>query len=356
MNADPAKAHVAADLVHGSPLIACRFDPSGRFVFAGAQDSLIVRWDLETKKKTELSGHESWPRALAFSPAISRGGLAPGSPSPAVGGGALPPGSPSNPGNSEPGASPPRLISGDYAGRLLWWKTDDETPAPQRTLDAHHGWVRGVAVSPDGQFAASCGNDLLVKLWRVDDGSLVRTYPGHTSHVYNVAFHPSGARLASCDLKGELIDWEVESGKEVRRLKAAALHKYDPTFKADIGGARGLSFSHDGRFLAAAGIGNVSNAFAGVGDPLVVVWDWESESEPKTHKSKANLRGAAWNVAIHPQGFTVALSGGGGGGHLLFWKPGEEQEFHSFKLPNTARDMDLHPDGLRLATAHADGH
>jgi WD40 repeat protein len=224
------------------------------------------------------------------------------------------------------------------------------------SLEAHHGWVRAVAVSPDGQLVASCGNDLLVKLWRASDGSTVRTLAGHASHVYNLAFHPASGRLVSCDLKGELIDWEVETGKEVRRLHAAALHKYDTTFKADIGGARGLAFSRDGRLLAAAGITNVSNAFAGVGDPVVLVWDWDSGAEPKAHKSKADLRGAAWNVAIHPEGFLIALSGGGGGGHLLFWKPEEEQAYHSFKLPNTARDMDLHPDALRVASAHADGH
>jgi WD40 repeat protein len=345
MNADPTKAKLTDDLAHGSPLISCRFDPTGRFVFAGAQDSLIVRWELETKEKTELAGHESWPRALACSPDISRGALAPGSPS-----------NPEKSPASEPDASALRLISGDYAGRLMWRSAAEESPAPQRTIEAHDGWVRAVAVSPDGQLVASCGNDLLVKLWSAADGALVRTFTGHASHVYNVAFHPAGDRLISCDLKGELIDWEVETGKEARRLRAAALHKYDTTFKADIGGARGLAFSRDGRHLAASGIANVSNAFAGVGDPLVLVWDWESGGEPKAKKSKANLRGAAWNVVLHPQGFIIALSGGGSGGHLLFWKPDEEQEFHSLKLPGTARDMDLHPDGLRLATAHADGH
>jgi WD40 repeat protein len=320
MNADPAKARLADDLAHGSPLISCRFDPTGRFVFAGAQDSSIVRWELTTKGKTELAGHESWVRGMAFSP---------------------------------DGAT---LVSGDYAGRLLWWPAADPAPAAQRTVEAHAGWVRAVAVSSDGQFVASCGNDHLVKLWRLDDGSPVRTLAGHASHVYNVAFHPGGGRIVSCDLKGELIDWEVETGKEVRRLKAAALYKYDPSFKADIGGARGLAFSRDGRRLAASGITNVSNAFAGVGDPLVVLIDWESGQESKQQKSKSDLRGAAWNVAIHPQEFTLALSSGSSGGYLLFWKLDEEQEIHSFKLPNNARDMNLHPDGLRVATAHVDGH
>ena len=43
---------------------------------------------------------------------------------------------------------------------------------------------------------------------------------------------------------------------------------------------------------------------------------------------------------------------GRGGGHLIFWKTDAVKELHKLKLPDTARDMDLHADGLRLATAH----
>ena len=39
----------------------------------------------------------------------------------------------------------------------------------------------------------------------------------------------------------------------------------------------------------------------------------------------------------------------------LFWKPDQVNEFFKLALPNTARDLDLHPDGLRVATAHHDG-
>ncbi len=37
MNADPAKTHEARKFAHKSPLIAARFDPPGRYVFAGAR-------------------------------------------------------------------------------------------------------------------------------------------------------------------------------------------------------------------------------------------------------------------------------------------------------------------------------
>src|SRR5262249_192880 len=65
---DPAQTKPAQELKHASPLLGCRFDPAGRFVFAGAQDNSIQRWELAGGKRTELAGHESWVRGLAFAP------------------------------------------------------------------------------------------------------------------------------------------------------------------------------------------------------------------------------------------------------------------------------------------------
>ncbi len=48
---DAAKTHVAKEIKIGSPLISCRYDPSGRYIFAGAQDYQIWRWEPATNKK-----------------------------------------------------------------------------------------------------------------------------------------------------------------------------------------------------------------------------------------------------------------------------------------------------------------
>jgi hypothetical protein len=40
---------------------------------------------------------------------------------------------------------------------------------------------------------------------------------------------------------------------------------------------------------------------------------------------------------------------------LWFWRPDHAQSFHAVKLPNTAYDLALHPNGLHVATAHFDG-
>jgi WD40 repeat protein len=279
LKADPAATHLGPAWKHGRPLIACRIDPSGKFAFTGAEDNFVHRWDLAAGKPTPMAGHDSWVRAIAFT------------------------------------TSGDTVITGGYDGRLIWWPAAAEKPEPARKIDdAHAGWVRALAVSPDGTKLASCGNDNLVKLWDIADGKPLASLAGHESHVYNVAFHPDGGTLVSCDLKGNLKQWDLAAGKATRDLAATALYKYDTTFRADIGGARSIAFSKDGKHLAVGGITNVTNAFAGIGNPAVIVLNWETGKPVVQYESKAKVQGVAWGIRQHPDGFWVGLSGGGGAG------------------------------------------
>ncbi|MDA1014821.1 MAG: hypothetical protein O3A00_10270 [Planctomycetota bacterium] len=316
---DVTKTHLAHDLSHNSPLISCRFEPSETYVFAGSQDFNVWRFEVLTGKKVAFPT-ESWCRGLACDKLGKH------------------------------------VITAGYDGRLMWWPIDAATPKPVRTVEAHKGWIRAIAASPDGTTLVSVGNDLAVRLWNMADGKLIREMRGHESQIYNVAFHPGGDHLATGDLMGNLLHWEIKTGKQLRTWKAASLSKFDKTFVATIGGFRGMNFSHDGKFVACSGITNVSNAFAGIGNPSVVVFDWATGKQQIEHLSKAKLSGVAWGVAFHANGMRIAASGGGGGGFLLFWKPDDATEFHQFKLKDTARDLDLSPSGLQVATAHHNGH
>ena len=341
---DISKALLQAELKYGRPLIGCRFDPSGRYVFASSEDDSVQRFDLLTGGRTAFAGHKSWVRGLAFVPSKSAIIV----PSTALSAGAI------------AGASstvrkpvPFALISGDYHGKLLWWNGIDDAPKPEKTVAAHDGWIRAVAVSPDGATVASCGNDGLVKLWSAADGRAIRTLEGHASHVYNVAFHPDGKRLVSADLKGTIKDWDIAAGKVVRELDAKALHKYDAGFAADIGGIRGIAFDPAGTQLACIGITDVSNAFAGVGNPLAVRFDW-ADGKPKLLKPKEAFQGTGWAVSIRADG-TVIGAGGGGQGRIWFWNAAEGANVHTVSVPANARDMAVHPDGTALAVAGANG-
>jgi hypothetical protein len=66
MAADPKLAHLAGELEAEAPLMACCFDPTGRFVFATAENRTIYRWELATKKRTALAGQDSWIGDLAI--------------------------------------------------------------------------------------------------------------------------------------------------------------------------------------------------------------------------------------------------------------------------------------------------
>ncbi len=316
---DPAKAKQVQLLKHTSPLLACRFDPFGRYLISASQDNVVSRWNLATGERTPLLGHISWVRGLAFA---SQLGL---------------------------------LFTGGYDGRLMGWLLDPREPWPVRELQAHTGWIRALAVSHDGKLLASCGNDQRVCVWSTTDGHLLWELKGHTSHVYNVAFNPREPQLASADLMGVVKRWDLMTGKSLGDFDASVLHKYDTGFRADIGGARTMTFSPDGRYLACGGITEVSNAFAGVGKPAIVLFDCATGKRKHLLVPKAAFQGTMWGVVFHPEGNLVVGLASGSGASLFFWTLDQAQDFQTVALPVIARDLDIHPDGRRLALACYDG-
>ncbi len=93
MSALPEKTHVAKEFSYKRPLVVCRFDPRGRYVYATAEDDTIQRWDLATGKQAVYAGHESWVFALAAHPAADV------------------------------------VMSGGGDGRLIWWPASADKPA-----------------------------------------------------------------------------------------------------------------------------------------------------------------------------------------------------------------------------------
>lgn len=321
---DPAKAHISAQWKATGPLTTCAFDPSGRYVFAGSENRSIARFEVANGKKSEAAtaAHASWPLALACTP----DGLT--------------------------------LFSGGSDDQIVVWTAASEGFEPVRVLPGHSGWVRALAVSPDGAFLATAGNDGVVRVLSVANLGVVRELRGHERPVYSLAYHPSGEFLLSGDLMGVVRQWAVESAndKEVRSFKSEPLHKYEGGQGVDYGGIRAISFAPDGHAFVTAGLIEASNPLGAVSNPALMVFDWTSAKASAVIRPKADLKGVAWGVVWHPAGFLVMASGGTGGGHLLFFKPDQTNEFAQLNLGNTARSLSAHPDGFRLATAHHDHH
>jgi WD40 repeat protein len=318
---DVKQANVVAQWPYDRPLNACRFDPAGKFVFCGAEDANLVRFDMTDGKHANFSGgHDTWVLAVGF---------------------------------SKDGA---QVLSGGCDGKLVWWETAAKEPKPVRSIDAHQGWVRTLAVNAAGTIIATGGNDNMVRLWNFADGKLIRELSGHERHVYSVYFHPSGEFLLSGDLMGLLKQWEVATGKLVQTFDAKPLHTYEGGQRVDYGGVRAQALSADNKLLAAGGLYKATNPLGAVNEPLVLLYDWDTQKLNKQLTADGIPGGSISRLCWLGDGALMGTCGGTTGGFLLFWKADTEKAYHRFGLPANVRDMDLHPDGLQVATAHVDKH
>lgn len=310
---DPTTLTLQRELVYESPILACRYSPSGTTIAASAQDNRTVIWHLDSDAKHLLSGHESWVNAVEFSKDGSR------------------------------------LVTAGCDGRLVWWDLSAAEPTVLKTVQAHGGWIRSLALSPDGLTLASASNDLTVKLWSMESGEELRVLEGHAKNVYSVVFHPTG-HLVSGDLAGSIRQWDVSSGSLVRQLDGSKLHSYNGGQGVDFGGVRSLAVSPDGSQIAAGGLFNASNPLGAVHDPLVLVFQWET-GELSRSLETGDLKGVMARVVFVNEDLIAGASGGSSGGFLLFWNRTQDKDAHRVKLPHLAREMDIHPDGQHFSLA-----
>ena len=112
---------------------------------------------------------------------------------------------------------------------------------PVKKLQGHSNAVHAVSFSPDGKILASASSDETIKLWRVNDGTLLKTLKGHKKSVKSLAFSPDGQMIASASGDRTVKLWNIK-GRELKTLRGFGYTVYN------------VSFSPDGKILASANL------------------------------------------------------------------------------------------------------
>jgi WD40 repeat protein/serine/threonine protein kinase len=241
---------------HSDPVYVAAFSPDGRSLASAGGDwtakdrpgEIIIREMPSGRVRYTLKAHKGIARPLAFSP---------DSRLLATGGGEY--------------RTPDQEV-------ILW---DVATGLESRRFRNLSGGVTGIAFTLDGRrIIASAGKTILA--WEVETGRPSISFSAGEFTVECMAPSPDGRWIVAGGLDPALKVWDAETGQKVR------------TLSGDAGNATAISFSADGRRLAAASSSNQT----------IRIWDFESGQ----NLVALRVQSSAWGVAFSPDGGFLASS------------------------------------------------
>jgi WD40 repeat protein/serine/threonine protein kinase len=207
---------------------------------------------------------------------------------------------------SERGPTSPSAMAGSPDGQSLAWIAGKTLRVRRRGAQAD-AWSRETGSEAATALAYSADSRRLA--WGDDDGAIhvldgatgagVLTLPSDGSAAAGVAFHPGGESLAAVGRDGTFRIWSLETRQVVKRFGESGRDRSSPSDPAQVpddraaSGATRLSFSPDGRRLAAANPGRPLEIWDVSSGRIAIILDWDAEGASSAAWSADGSRLAA---------------------------------------------------------------
>lgn len=193
----------------------------------------------------------------------------------------------------------------------------------------HADIVRAVAISPNGQLAASGSRDGTVRLWDVRSGRVVRTLGGHSGTVYSVLFVSDKILLSGS--QREIKSWDVMTGKVLRDIPSPR-------------SVTSMSLSADAKMLAFAAIDHV------------VLLDLAARTQKELRVPKGDLYKMTFRVAFRPTANGTPMLATTFDNTVVLWdaKTGEQIGTLEHFITAEVKAIAFSPDGKYLASSGTD--
>jgi WD40 repeat protein len=270
---------------HSADVQAIAVSQDGRVAVTGSEDGTLRAWDLEDGSEIRQLGDRTyWVTAVGLTP--DKG----------------------------------HALSASLDNTVKVW--DLSAPPEQHPEGIHEDSVQGIAISPDGGHVLSAANDRVMKqwsmrdgaptrtevhggpskalaacaarpwavsfyrdsvlkLWNLDDGTVLQTLEGDHGSVHDLAVSARGERAIAGNDDGTVTVWDLATGRVELRSKDVA------------GAVWAVAIAGDGR-----------TAISGTVKGMVIVWDLD---EDRMHRSYPMHQGLITAVALVP-GKRAALS------------------------------------------------
>ncbi|KAF7592883.1 U3 small nucleolar RNA-associated protein 13 [Aspergillus hancockii] len=205
---------------HDDIIICIDADWSGHWLATGAKDNSARLWRLDPKTSSYtcfavMTGHAESLGAISF----------PRVPPPA-----------NTPARDDPLNHPPQfLLTGSQDRTIKRWDTGKlarlvsskpHTPKAVFTRKAHEKDINALDVNSTATLFASASQDRTVKIWSIEDGSVIGILRGHKRGVWSARFAPSGTPVISSSTQSSTNRGLIVTGSGDKTVKLWSLSDY----------------------------------------------------------------------------------------------------------------------------------